>query len=288
MHLFYGQLKLLIMKPAIFSNSKLILAILAVSITAGLVSWYPHSQNRFEQPFSDTVPKKSMEKEKKIRDLDEALEEMEKAGIQLDAAKMQKEIAGAMNNIDVEKMKMQVEKALQQVDMAKMQHEVETSLAKVDWEKMKGEMANAMNEVDIKKIQQEVKASLQKIDWDKMKAEIEKVKDIDMSKMKMEMDKMKVGLTKIKPEIEKAKIKMEMAKTEIKEYKAFVDGLENDGLINKKEGYSLKHKDGLLEINGKKVSEQVNSKYRLFLEKHKTFTIRKDGDNFYIDMDKEK
>lgn len=39
---------------------------------------------------------------------------------------------------------------------------------------------------------------------------------------------------KMQKEMEKAKVEMEKAKAEIKEYKGFVDGLENDGLINKK------------------------------------------------------
>lgn len=85
--------------------------------------------------------------------------------------------------------------------------------------------------------------------------------------------------------MEKAKVEIEKAKVEIKEYKGFVNGLENDGLINKKEGYSLKHKDGELFINGKKASEQTYNKYRPFLEKHKKFNMKKDDDDFDIDMD---
>jgi hypothetical protein len=61
--------------------------------------------------------------------------------------------------------------------------------------------------------------------------------------------------------------------------------LDNDGLINKKEGYTLKHKDGDLFINGKKASEQTYSKYRNFLENHKKFNIEKSDDDFDIDMD---
>ena len=36
--------------------------------------------------------------------------------------------------------------------------------------------------------------------------------------------------------MEKAKVGLEKAKAEMKEYKEFVDGLEKDGLINKKRG----------------------------------------------------
>ena len=85
--------------------------------------------------------------------------------------------------------------------------------------------------------------------------------------------------------MEKAKVEIEKAKADMKEYKEFVDGLQSDGLINKKEGYTIKHKDGELIVNGKKVSNEVYSKYRRFLEKHKTFTIEKNDDDFNIDMD---
>ena len=106
--------------------------------------------------------------------------------------------------------------------------------------------------------------------------------DEDMKKLSEEMKELG---PKMQKEMEKAKVEMEKAKAEIKEYKGFVDGLENDGLINKKEGYSLKHKDGELFINGQKASEKTYNKYRPFLEKHKKFNIEKDNDDFNIDID---
>jgi hypothetical protein len=127
------------------------------------------------------------------------------------------------------------------------------------------------------------------VDWDKMKAEMDKVKDIDMKQLEKEMEKVKEEMKNLGPMIEKemenARVEIEKAKVEIKEYKEFVNGLESDGLINKKEGYSLKHKDGELFINGKKATEQTYQKYRPFLEKHKKFSIQKDDDDFDIDMD---
>ncbi|HEX5652902.1 MAG TPA: hypothetical protein VFX58_07505, partial [Chitinophagaceae bacterium] len=71
----------------------------------------------------------------------------------------------------------------------------------------------------------------------------------------------------------------------MKEYKEFVDGLDKDGLINKKENYMIKHEDGVLTINGKKAADNVYSKYRSFLEKHKKFNIEKSEDDFDIDVD---
>jgi len=139
------------------------------------------------------------------------------------------------------------------------------------------------------KIQKEVAESMAKIDWDKMKVEMDKVKNIDMKKMEAEMEKMKDEMKdlgpKIKEEMEKAKVEMEKAKEEMKQYKSFVDGLDSDGLINKKEAYTIRHKDGELFINDKKASAETYSKYRNFLDKHKKFNIEKSDDDFDIDMD---
>ena len=120
---------------------------------------------------------------------------------------------------------------------------------------------------------------MQKIEWDKIEKEIEKVKDIDMKKMQLDMEKMQSELSKIGPGIEKslenAKVEIDKAKTEMKEYKGFVDGLEKDGLINKKEEYTIKHDNGELFINGKKANDATYKKYKSFLDKRKKFTIEK-------------
>ena len=115
-----------------------------------------------------------------------------------------------------------------------------------------------------------------------MKAELEKVKDIDLKKIQNEMKELGPKLEK---DLQKAKKEIEKAKSEIREYKSFVDGLENDGLINKKEGFTLKHKDGELFINGNKASQLTHTKYRSFLEKHKKFNIKINDDDFNLDLD---
>ncbi|HMK26175.1 MAG TPA: hypothetical protein VK483_09110 [Chitinophagaceae bacterium] len=279
------------MKPTKFTTGRMLLVLLITGLAIGLVSWdQKQSPGHFGQPINDTVPKtKPGDREKKIRDLDDVLDELNEADMKVNMEKVQKELAEAMKKIDGEKIKMEMEKAMKEVDMEKIKREVEESMAKIDFNKIKEEMANVMKEVDMEKIQKEVQESMAKVDWDKMKAEMDKVKDIDMKQVEKEMEKVKEEMKnlgpKIEKEMEKAKVEIEKAKVEIKEYKEFVDGLESDGLINKKESYSLKHKDGELFINGKKASEQTYNKYRSFLEKHKKFSIKKDDDDFDIDMD---
>ena len=128
-----------------------------------------------------------------------------------------------------------------------------------------------------------------KVNWEKIKTEMEKVKEVDMKNLEIEMKKVQEEMKDLGPKMEKemakAKESLEKAKAEIKEFKTFVDGLEKDGLISKKEGYTLKHKDGELLINGKKASEQTYNKYRSFLEKHKKFSIEKNDDDFDMNLD---
>ena len=279
------------MKPTKFTTGRMLLILLITGLTVGLVSWdRKQSPDRFSQSLNDTVPKtKPGDREKKIRDLDDVLDELNEAELKVNMEKVQKEIAEAMKQIDGDKIRLEIEKALKDVDMDKIRKEVQESLAKVDFAKIEAEITDAMKEVDMVKIQKEVQESLAKVDLDKIKVELDKVKDIDLKELDAEMQKVKEEMKdlgpKIEKEMERAKVEIEKAKVEIKEYREFVNGLEKDVLINKKEGYSLKHKDGELFINGKKASEQTHNKYRSFLEKHKKFNIKKDDDDFDIDMD---
>ena len=272
-------------------NLRIPLAVAAVAITSVFVlsSWdfkntyTAWNDNDYDN--CDTIPKK----EKKIRDLDDVIDELNAVDFKMDMEKMQKELNESMKKLDLKKMQFDMEKSMHDVDFQKIQKEIERSMAKIDFPNIEKEMANAMKEFDATKIQKEVQESMQKIEWDKMKIEFDKVKDIDMKKMQLDMEKMQAELSKIGPEIEKslenAKVEIEKAKIEMKEYKEFVDGLERDGLINKKEEYTIKHDNGELFINGKKASDTTYKKYKAFLDKRKKFTIEKSDDDFNIDID---
>lgn len=279
------------MKAMMQRNGHLLLALAALILTAGLVSWDQYrSPQQYGQQLNDTTPKKkSADRDKKVRDLDDVLDELNDADMKVDREKIRQNIEEAMRAIDMDKIKADIEKAMKEVDIDKIRQEVEASLAKVDFDKIKTRIAEAMKEFDGEKIKQQIRESMEKVDWDNIKEEMKKVKDIDMKKMQEEMEKAREEMKEIQPriekEMEKARTEIEKAKVEIRAYKEFVDGLDKDGLINKKEGYTLKHKEGELFINGKKAPESVYNKYRAFLEKHKQFSIDKSDDDFDIDMD---
>jgi hypothetical protein len=272
-------------------NFRITLAVAAVAITSvfvlsswdfknGYAAWTDNGYERL-----DTVPKK----EKKIRDLDDVIDELNAVDFKIDMEKIQRELKESMKNFDAQKIQLDIEKAMHELDFEKIKKEFDQSMAKIDFTSIEKEMANAMKEFDAAKLQKELNESISKIEWDKMKVEFDKVKEIDLKKLELDMEKMQIELGKIGPEIEKsmeiAKVEIEKAKVEMKEFKDFVDGLEKDGLINKKEEYSIEHDNGELFINGKKASEATYKKYKPFLEKRKKFTIKKSDDDFNIDID---
>src|SRR5262245_54642154 len=297
------------MKPRSLKAGPVLLAIMTIGIVFTLISWsHKQSAGRYQQQqnFSDT-PQKGKKTEKKIRNLDEALDEldaidlqkemekahleMEKAMKELDGAKIKMEIDKAMKDVDFEKMQREFKESMAKmdIDMAKMKKELAASMKDFDSEKVKQDIEKAMKEVDFENIKKECDEAMAKVDWEKIEKEMDEVKKIDMSKVDEEMAKAKKEMEKIGPQLEKemqkAKIEIEKAKVEMKEYKGFVDGLDNDGLIKKNEAYSIEHKNGELLINGKKASNATYQKYRSFLEKHPKFKIEKSDDDFNIDVD---
>ncbi len=211
-------------------------------------------------------------KHKQIRDLDEALIELEngegdltKALKEIDAEKIEREVRATLKNahIDVAKMKEDVAKAMKDIDMVKINAEVQQSLKDLNTDELKREVANALASVDM----------------DEMKAEMDKIKDVDLSKMKIEMENLKPQIEK---SMQEAKKEIEKARKKVKAYKSLVDALDKDGLLNKKDPYKVDYKNGELTVNGKKLSTDDLKKYSEFLLNKKDFTLQKEADDFSI------
>jgi copper chaperone CopZ len=260
------------MKSSSFFVSRVALAALVLLSTVALLSWDRHQAPGHQQqtPGKDTIPQ---QRERKVRDLDEALSELDNIDLQVHIEKAMASVAEAMKELDGQKLQLIAQKALQEVDM----------------EKVKADMDKAMKEIDFEKIQAEVKESMEKVNWDEIKAEMEKVRKIDFVEIDKELKRAQEQIKNIQPQIEKgladAKVQIEKAKVEIREYKNFVDGLEKNGLLNKKENYSIRHKDGKLTVNGKEVSPEIYNKYKSFLDNHKKLHIEKENDSFDMDDD---
>ncbi len=213
-----------------------------------------------------TAPRKKYhgKRDYKIGDLDEAMRDLDKAmadmdrNFKIDFGKMDKEMKQAMEE-------------LKKIDFEKIGREVEASLKEINWEKTRVEVDKALREaetkirnVDMKKVKEEIEAAKKHIDAEKIRSHI------DMDKIKKSVDE---GLSK-------ARVGLELAKKELTLLKEFTEGLEKDGLIDKKKGFTLEIKNRELYINGTKQSKEVNDKYRKYF-KDEDYTIRSDGDDVY-------
>lgn len=267
------------MKPTKKFAVSIFIVLVLCGLTLALASWNGDPRGgKDSNTQTDTIPKKPGQP----RDLDEVLEELENLDIQ-------KTIEDAMKGVDMEKLKLQIETQIKDLDFDKLELELKESFSRIDLDKIQSEMKNAFEHIDLEKMQKELKESFEKIDFEKLKTELQKVKEINFDEMKEELQKAKLEMEKLGPQIEKdmskAKVEVEKAKTTLREFKTFVDALDKEGLISKKDGYSLQHKDGELFINGQKASQETYNKYREFLQKHKEFEINQDEDGFDFDND---
>lgn len=271
--------------PNSFFKMQLPVLVIAGALIVGLVAWKEGSA-QVKYSATDTVPKAM---EKKIRNLDDALEDLEKGEAELKKSMEKMELdfevpvpsVPPISPVEIEKIMADVEKAIKEIDPVKLKTEIEASLKDINPEAIKAAVAEALEDIDIEKIKLDVQASLSKENMKELNLELEHLKNIEIPKLQAE-------LKNLKPEIEEAiknaKVEIAKAKEEIKEYKAFEDGLEKDGLINKDQ-YTVEHKDGQLYINGQQQPASVYNKYRSFLEKHKKLTIKKDDGDFNINAD---
>lgn len=279
------------MKPGFITGGRALIVVSVAAITLALVSWQdkqtPAGQTN-TRTATDTVPQKK-QVNRHPRDLDEAIEELDNVDLSREISNAMLEMKNAMKEVDMVKVQQQVDKAMKQVDMTKIQAEVAQAMKEVDMTKIQAEIAEAMKSVDGDKLKKEIETAMASIDWNEIKAQVEKVKEINLDKLDIDMKNVQEELLKIEPEVKKslesAKVEIEKAKAEMKDYKTLVDGLDNDGLLNKKETYTLKHEDGKLFVNGKEAPASIYQKYRTILEKHPSFTLKKDTDSFSIDKD---
>jgi hypothetical protein len=279
------------MESTTFKTNRLLWLLLAVGVGATLVAWQQKQKSprhtEKTQVQADTIPSKHL----KVRNLDEALEGLDKVNIDIDLEKVNTELAklGPELQKEISRAGIEAARAIKEIDFPKINAEINNSLANIDWPKIKIDVDGAMAKVDWPKIKIDVDGAMAKVDWDKLKISLDKLKDIDAPKMEQELKKLDIELKKINPEIQinldKVRIEIDKAKTTLKEYKNFVDGLEKDGLINKNDDYTIKHTNGELIINGKTQSADVYNKYRNFLEKHKSLRIEKSSDDFSVDND---
>ena len=255
------------MKPVSRNLKEFVAAIALITVCCFFISWQTDRQDPVTfRSSTDTLPKK-----KKVVDLDEAIAELEATDISRELEKAMAEVDKAMKELDEQEISLKLQEALNRVNM----------------EEVRAQVDMAIKDIDVNKINREVEESLAKIDWENIKSEMDGVK-MDFGEIEEELKKVKEEMKGLKPKLEKqlneARLEIEKAKTQLKQYRDFLNGLEKDGLIDTKKDYEVKHAEGKLYINGKEVPGETYEKYRDFLENHKQFTIKKERDDFNVDL----
>ena len=145
----------------------------------------------------------------------------------------------------------------------------------------------SLSKINFDEIQKQTEASLKAIDWNKVQKDVDvslqnaqqEIAKIDFSKMQNEMKdlqekfqsdefKSQFNSEKMHKEIDdamsKAKEGIEKAKKNLQQMKDFANELAADGLIDKKQGYTIEWKNGNLYINDKEQPKDISDKYRRY------------------------
>lgn len=270
-------------------------AILGTVISVSAIAWQTHPAHNLNNT-TDTVP----DRNKKVKDIDDAIDALDKGRAEMDRSlnkveldKMQEDIRQAMKEIDAQKIKMQVDAAMREVDMQKIKTQIDKAMKQIDIQKMQADAQKEIASIDGEKIKAEVERAMKQLDkgMDEMRRSLD---NIDMEKIKANVDKSAIEgakkaqdqLRDLGPTIERslkqAQLSMDKAREELRGYKELIDGLDSDGLLDKKSNYTIEYKKGQLSVNGKKQPDQVVKKYSRILSGHKDFELKKDSDDFNI------
>ena len=116
------------MKPGSTRKSGLLIMLAVVGIaTLAFISWdNPHQQHYQQaQDESDTIPGK---RDRKVRDLDEAIQELEEVNIDMEIENAMKEVSKALKELDVQKAQLDVQRAMKEIDMVKMKADIDKAM----------------------------------------------------------------------------------------------------------------------------------------------------------------
>lgn len=268
------------MKQFIQQNKKALSGI-GAAILIGLVTLSfqdsPLVQLRpeMQQNTEDTIPQKKKDC-MSMKEFDQVMEDldknMHKIGEQLkeiDFALIRKNVETALQQVDMDKIMKSASQALKSVDIEKILNDVRSSLKDIDTEKINAEVNEAMKVAN--KVLDKARIEMDKVDKQTVKKAMEEArKELDKAKEEIK----KIDMDKIRSEVDKG---IGEAKAELNRIKTMFNEMEKDGLISRKEGFSIKYKDKELYINGEKQPASVTDKYRHYFSKdHFSITIDKD------------
>ena len=222
------------------------------------------TNNQRKQPtLFDTIPTLPHEFDIDTKEVDKAMKDLD---INM------KNLGNSFKDIDFQKISKQVQESLSKINFDKIRAEINHSMKSIDMEKIKAEIEKSLKDIDTDKINAEIKKAVKEatasINSKEIRKALENVKKIDFDKLKEEMNNVKKDLEQnkidIQLQLEKAKEEIKKANRKLTNIKEITNEMEKDGLINRKEGYSIEFKDRELLINGKIQPQEVTEKYRKY------------------------
>ncbi|MES2892840.1 MAG: hypothetical protein V4725_12525 [Bacteroidota bacterium] len=259
------------MKQFLFTHKKAIIAMGFCVVLAGVTM-------SFQTPFGP------LDKVDTLTELQDTVPEVKKHN---EDRMSMKEYDELISKMDQEILKIQQQ--FGKMDLSKMHQDLATSLDKVDFDKIKRDIDKSMKDVDFDKIEKGVKSALSQIEWSNINAEVKRslqdarkeIDKVDMQELKKELDRAKREIEKSKKEIQKINFDQVLkeanegilkAKEELKSTRVMFTEMEKEGLISRKDGFSIEFKNKALIINGKKQPDATFEKYKKYVK----------GDSFKI------
>lgn len=198
---------------------------------------------------------------------------------------LEKDVLTELKAIDFAKIEQEIKSSLKEVDVDKVLKEVRESLKEINTEKILMDVRNELKDVKFEKISEETREALKKADKE-IEAALAEVKKIDIEELKTELAKARLEVEKTKHEFKKIDMEnilkeandgITKAKSELKLLKQMFNEMEQDGLINLKEGFKIEYRNKDLYINGNRQPERVTDKYKkYFKQEHFEITIEKE------------
>ena len=261
------------MKQFILKHKKAVTGTAAALLIGGITmsfqdSPFVHDHLSVQQIYEDTTHPKC-KGSMTMKEFDQLIKQLDENMLQVN---------GELKKVNLDLIQQQVETSLKSVDMEKIMKDVEASLKNIDLDKIMNEVKVSLKDVDWDKNDAEIKAALQEAKKEIEKAKLE-IKDIDLTEVNKEMEKAKAEIKQIDMDkiMAEAKSGIDKAKEELKETKAMFTEMENEGLINSKDGFTIEYKDTHLYINGKEQDKKTTDKYRhYFKDNHFEITISKE------------
>ncbi len=251
----------------------------------------PQQQKAIANRTTDTLPtlKRANDRDldKELRQLDEAKEKLEQMK-EKDWDQISRQVEETIYKIDFDKIQQQVDEAVKRIDVEKIHREVEESLRRIDFDKIQRDLDQVNKEEvkrEIEKARREVDNALRNQEWKEELKEAQRRSKDDVQKelenAKREMARVKEELKgqkfEFRKEMEKAHEEVGKAREEMKGYQEMIYAMEQNGLLNTKDNYSIEYKSGDLFINDKKQPQSVTDKYNKYFKKKNIAIKKQDG-----------